>query len=227
MRRRNGAAARLLVAEGAAETAPDGADARFLQAVADVLAGALDRADAESETRRRALHDPLTGLANRTFLTAHVERQLAQVGRDDGAPALLLLDVDRFKMVNDTLGHTIGDELLVEVAHRLREVTRRADLVARLGGDEFVVACRQASPHDEATVLAERIVRAFEEPFSVGGRELILGASLGVAVADEVGCSAEALLRNADVAMYQAKADGGTAATSSSTTPYGRASSSG
>jgi diguanylate cyclase (GGDEF)-like protein len=209
LRRRERSAPQVLVASNPIRSrGGEEHDAQFLQAVADVLAGALDRADAETETRRRALHDPLTGLANRTFLTAHVEQQLAAASRGDGTLSLLLLDVDRFKMVNDTFGHTVGDELLIEVARRLRDVTRRADLVARLGGDEFVVACRHAGP-DETAALAERIVVAFEEPFLVRGRELVLGASVGVATAAEGETAAETLLGNADVAMYRAKDQGG------------------
>jgi diguanylate cyclase (GGDEF)-like protein/PAS domain S-box-containing protein len=187
------------------DTPATASDERFLQAVADVLTGALDRADQDSETRRRALHDPLTGLANRTYLTQRVEAEL-HTGDD---LALLLLDVDRFKLVNDTLGHTAGDELLREVARRLDAVTRHADMVVRLGGDEFVVASVGLGGVDGAVALAERIVDAFAHPFAVAGRDLVLGTSVGVALADEHADSAEALLRNADVAMYRAKESGG------------------
>lgn len=180
-------------------------DERFLQAVADVLTGALDRADGEAETRRRAAHDSLTGLANRMFLTQSLEDEM----RAGDGLSVLLLDVDRFKLVNDTLGHNAGDELLREVASRLRAVTRHGDLVARLGGDEFVVAGRTLGGTEGATGLARRIVAAFERPFVLAGRELVLGTSIGVAFATEPGDTADTLLRDADVAMYRAKESGG------------------
>ena len=116
-------------------------DVRFVEAVANVLASALDRAHAEAEVRSRALHDPLTGLANRAFLDAHIPQALAAAEREDEDVALLLMDLDRFKVVNDTLGHGAGDELLRVVAQRLREGVRGGDVVARFGGDEFVVVC--------------------------------------------------------------------------------------
>jgi diguanylate cyclase (GGDEF)-like protein/PAS domain S-box-containing protein len=193
----------VLVAER--HTPADPVDERFLQAVADVLTGALDRADTEAETRRRALHDVLTGLANRAQLTQFLGEEL----RAGDGLTVLLLDVDRFKLVNDTLGHTAGDELLREVALRLLAVTRAGDLVARLGGDEFVVAGRALGGDEGATGLAGRIVEAFRQPFLIADRELVLGTSVGVATAGPDAATADALLRDADVAMYRAKESGG------------------
>ena len=194
----------------ARETRFDADERRFLQAAADVLAGALNRADAEASTRRQALEDPLTGLANRAFLTAHVERELGAARRGEGAVALVLLDLDRFKDVNDTLGHAAGDELLRQVAARLRERMRSGDVVARLGGDEFVVAGRQLQGEEDAPGLAQRVVAVFAEPFVVAGRELVVRPSVGVAVAAGAEpASAEGLLGDADVAMYRAKDLGG------------------
>ncbi len=187
----------------------DELDVRFLQGVGDVLAGALDRVDAESETRRQALHDPLTGLANRTALAQELEHALAAGGADGSALALMLLDIDRFKVVNDTLGHGAGDELLRLVADRLRSVTRGSDLVARLGGDEFVVVCPNLPEETIAARLAQRVVDVFDAPFDLDGRELFLTTSVGVALAADGEASAEALLRDADVAMYRAKDEGG------------------
>jgi diguanylate cyclase (GGDEF)-like protein/PAS domain S-box-containing protein len=199
-----------LVLHRKAGGAPFGADdVRFVEAVANVLASALDRADAEAEVRRRSLHDPLTGLANRAFLDAHIPQSLAAAARDGAEVALLLLDLDRFKVVNDTLGHGAGDELLRVVAQRLRDGVRAADVVARFGGDEFVVACgRGGSVHAVAT-LARRLIDDLARPIVVQGRELFVSASVGIVVADAAQASAGSLLRDADVAMYRAKEGGG------------------
>jgi diguanylate cyclase (GGDEF)-like protein/PAS domain S-box-containing protein len=187
--------------------------ARFLAAAANVLGTALDRASVEDELRTQALEDPLTGLANRSYLAAHVEQAIAAAargGEDDEQLALLLLDLDRFKVVNDTLGHGAGDELLCAVADRLRSTIRRGDLAARLGGDEFVVVCSGAggAPHEVAT-LAARLLEAVAAPYVVDGRELHIGASAGLVFADGLTATAESLLRDADVAMYRAKEHGG------------------
>ncbi len=179
-------------------------DVRFLEAVAVVLGGALDRAAYEEELRRHALEDPLTGLANRALLTAQLQRELAHAARHGGVVGVLLLDVDRFKFINDTLGHAAGDDLLRQIAHRLRERVREEDLVARLGGDEYVVVIR-----GESGDLGTRLLSAFDAPFEVGGRALHVAVSGGIAVAG-AGCGdADTLLRDADVAMYRAKESGG------------------
>ena len=184
-------------------------DVRFLEAVANVLASALDRAHAEAEVRSRALHDPLTGLANRAFLDAHIPQSLAAAEREGEEVALLLMDLDRFKVVNDTLGHGAGDELLRIVAQRLRAGVRGGDVVARFGGDEFVVACDRASSVLTVAALAERLIAELERPIVVGGRELFVSASVGIVVADARHADADSLLRDADVAMYRAKESGG------------------
>ncbi len=184
-------------------------DVRFLEAVANVLASALDRAHAEAEVRSRALHDPLTGLANRAFLNAHIPQSLAAAEREGEEVALLLMDLDRFKVVNDTLGHGAGDELLRVVAQRLRDGVRGGDVVARFGGDEFVVACDRASSVLAVAALAERLIGELERPIVVGGRELFVSASVGIVVADARHADADSLLRDADVAMYRAKESGG------------------
>jgi diguanylate cyclase (GGDEF)-like protein/PAS domain S-box-containing protein len=184
-------------------------DVRFVEAVANVLASALDRAHAEAESRRRALHDPLTGLANRAFLDAHLPRSLASAARAGGDVALLLLDLDRFKVVNDTLGHGAGDALLRVVAERLRASVRGGDVVARFGGDEFVVACDVADSVTAVAALAERVIDALAQPISVDGHELFVNASIGIVIADAAETDAASLLRDADVAMYRAKESGG------------------
>jgi diguanylate cyclase (GGDEF)-like protein/PAS domain S-box-containing protein len=183
-------------------------DLLFLEAVGHTLASAIDRAELETQTRHASLHDPLTGLANRAFLGAHLEQALGATAREGGTVSLLLLDVDRFKLVNDALGHTAGDELLVQVAQRLRAIVRDYDVVARLGGDEFVIACPRMSEPREVVMLAQRLVDAFAQPFTAGTREWHLGASIGVARSVR-GTTAEDLLRDADLAMYRAKDRGG------------------
>ncbi len=186
-----------------------GEDARFLEAVARVLAGALDRAGTENELRRRALEDPLTGLANRALLTRQLEAELRHSRRSGDCVCLLTLDLDRFKTVNDTLGHTIGDTLLREVAVRLTACVREEDLVARPGGDEFmVVATRTATDHAIAEV-AHRLVDAVVEPFEIDGHEVFVTASVGVAVSEHGHETPDELLRDADAAMYRAKELGG------------------
>jgi diguanylate cyclase (GGDEF)-like protein/PAS domain S-box-containing protein len=181
----------------------------FLDIVANVLATAADRAHDERASRHRALHDPLTGLANRALLSAHLSQAIAAGRRDGGNVGALLIDLDRFKLVNDTPGHEIGDGLLRAVSDRLGRHTREGDLLARLGGDEFVlVVSRVGDPHDVERAAA-RIVAALEQPFEVGGRELCVGASTGVAILPASVATPEALLREADLAMYRAKRGGG------------------
>jgi diguanylate cyclase (GGDEF)-like protein len=159
--------------------------------------------------RLRALHDPLTGLANRAFLDAHITQALAAAERAGEQVALLLMDLDRFKVVNDTLGHGAGDALLRIVAQRLRGEVREGDVVARFGGDEFVVVFDRATSVGAAAALAERVIEALERPIVVEGRKLFVSASVGIVLGDAGRASAESLLRDADVAMYRAKDSGG------------------
>ena len=207
MRPRNGLAATLVARREPTAPAFTDAHARFLEAAANVIGTALDRASVEDELRAQALEDPLTGLANRSYLAAHVEHAIAGAARGDQL-ALLLLDLDRFKVVNDTLGHGAGDELLCGVADRLRATIRRGDLAARLGGDEFVVVCAGGAP-DQAAALSRRLLEAVAAPYVVDGRELHISASAGLVFVDGPDVTAESLLRDADVAMYRAKERGG------------------
>jgi diguanylate cyclase (GGDEF)-like protein len=184
-------------------------DVRFVEAVAHVIAGALDRAAAEDELRRRALEDPLTGLANRALLTSQLEAELRHARRLQNRVCVLVLDLDRFKIINDTLGHSAGDVLLLNVAARLTGCMREEDLIARPGGDEFtVVATRTATDHAIAEV-AQRLIDAVIEPFELDGHEVFITASVGVAVSDHGSETPEELLRDADAAMYRAKEQGG------------------
>ncbi len=188
---------------------------RLLEAVGAHAGGALESGlaaralAAVTELKERlaheARHDPLTGLANRSLFAQRVEAALA---RDDTAPAVMFLDLDDFKGVNDTLGHAAGDALLVGVAARLRAALREDDLAARLGGDEFAVLLEHAPTAVEAERAAERILGALVAPLRVGQRPVRVRASIGVALASSGAGSAGELLRNADLAMYAAKAGG-------------------
>ncbi len=166
-----------------------------------------DAKDLQAQLHHEAYHDPLTGLVNRALFR---ERLAVAVDGPGGADevAILFLDLDGFKEVNDSLGHAAGDELLVQVADRLRRSAPEAYTVARLGGDEFAVIVESGSALQEAEALAARILGEFDETFPVGGRELHVGAGIGIASADDAG-DIEQLQRNADLAMYQAKDAGG------------------
>ena len=184
-------------------------DTRFLEAIAYVIAGALDRAATEEELRRRALEDPLTGLANRALLANQLETELRHSRRLDDRVCLLALDLDRFKTVNDTLGHSAGDTLLRQVAARLAACVREEDLVSRLGGDEFAVICTRTATDHAIAEVAQRLLDALLEPFKVDGHEVFVTASVGVAVSEHGDDTPEELLRDADAAMNRAKELGG------------------
>ncbi len=162
---------------------------------------ALDEARIELE--RMALNDALTGLANRTLLGDRIRQATARADRGALPPCVLLLDLDEFKTINDSLGHSVGDQILVEVARRLRSVVRETDTVARLGGDEFAVVMPD-STEDDALRVAERALKELQSPVWVGDRPVWAGASIGLCFGQE-GQSAEDLLRDADTAMYAAK----------------------
>ncbi len=206
---RSGARHVILAHAGGKGRAFTGEDARFLEAVAYVLAGALDRAATEQELRRRALEDPLTGLANRALLSSELEAELRHARRLGNRVCLLAVDLDRFKTVNDTLGHSAGDALLRKVAVRLCACVREEDLIARSGGDEFmIVAARTAGDHAIAEV-ARRLIDALAKPFEIGAHEVFLTASVGVVVSEHGRERPEELLRDAEAAMYRAKELGG------------------
>jgi diguanylate cyclase (GGDEF)-like protein/PAS domain S-box-containing protein len=166
-----------------------------------------DRRLLENELTKQATHDALTGLPNRALLADRIGQALADSTRTVKAVAVLFLDLDQFKSVNDAVGHLAGDTLLVEVAARIRGVVRPADTVARLGGDEFVVVCRDVAT-GEAEQVAARITDVLSEPVQVGGQALRVTASIGIAVSPPVERDAELILQFADAAMYEAKARG-------------------
>ncbi len=158
---------------------------------------------------RQALHDPLTRLPNRVLLMDRARQALARLHRSQGVVAMMFIDLDKFKAVNDNLGHDVGDRLLVSVAGRLAELMRDSDTVARLGGDEFVILAEDLESEDEALSLAERVLDALERPFPLGKAEVAMLASAGVSVSHSPDADPEAMLREADLAMYRAKNSGG------------------
>ncbi|KQN25427.1 diguanylate cyclase [Sphingomonas sp. Leaf33] len=162
----------------------------------------------EAEITRLALFDGLTGLANRQRMLLSLEQTLAQVAASYRTAALLLLDLDRFKAVNDTLGHQTGDALLKQVAQRLTRAVGDAGLVGRLGGDEFKVVVPSDADRDRLATLADTIITALSQPYFIGGSSISIGCSIGIAVAPDDGRDADALVRNADLALYSAKGDG-------------------
>jgi diguanylate cyclase (GGDEF)-like protein/PAS domain S-box-containing protein len=182
-------------------------EVNFLKAVANILAEALFRQGSDEQIRHQALHDCLTGLPNRTLLLERLNHWLERAGRTGGRAALLFLDLDHFKMVNDGLGHKAGDALLLAVAERLAAVLRPSDTVARVGGDEFVLLCEDIASEPAALDLVERITLAMDVPFTLDGHQRVVTASIGIALA-ESGTDPEVLLRNADAAMYRAKERG-------------------
>jgi diguanylate cyclase (GGDEF)-like protein/PAS domain S-box-containing protein len=168
----------------------------------------FERMQAEQRIWHIAHHDALTGLPNRTLLHDRLEQALTQAGRDGHRVGVMFIDLDRFKSINDTLGHAIGDELLRHVAERLNGVVRAVDTVSRHGGDEFIVVLRQIAGADDAVLVAEKIIAALATPLRVQGHELRATPSIGISIYPDDGTQALQLMKNADTAMYHAKARG-------------------
>ena len=176
----------------------------FVRPVANTLATALARLRDEERMRHEAVHDPLTGLANRTLLRDRLEHALARSERERGATAVLFVDLDNFKQVNDAHGHAAGDATLVDLGRHLQTAVRPGDTIARLGGDEFVAVCEDV---DESSALAvgRRLLEAIGRPFTAGDVQHELSASIGIALGHS---DPDVLLANADAATYRAKAAG-------------------
>ena len=206
--------------EGSVERGDDGAPIRVVATIQDVT----ERHEAQREILRLAYFDSLTGLANRPMLRRHLERVVDMSRRYRRNAAVLCLDLDRFKNVNDTMGHTAGDELLVAVGNRLRQAMRRSDCLARpstppepagdsnalarQGGDEFTIVLSEIRRAEDAALVADRILEELSRPFTLGRDQIFVGASIGIAVFPDDGADAEELLKNADAALYHAKEQG-------------------
>lgn len=167
-----------------------------------------EKRNSEKQIAFLAHHDALTGLANRVQLREHIDKILEKVRRG-GTASVLCLDLDNFKVINDTLGHSVGDALLCEVSKRVRDLVRAGDLVSRTGGDEFSIVQFGMDPRMEASAaLATRIVEALSAPFELGDHHVVIGASVGIAIAPDDGDSVDQLLKNADMALYRSKEEG-------------------
>ncbi len=179
---------------------------RFVGIMVDVT----ERRRRDEHLRHQALHDPLTGLANRTQLIARLEEAMGRAQRDHGLVALLFIDLDRFKPINDELGHDVGDAVLRELAVRLQALIRQGDLAARFGGDEFVLLLDQLDDVAAAEGVASRVLSSLSQPVTVGTRALRVGASVGIACGPgPAQLDAASLMKQADEAMYLAKTGGG------------------
>ncbi|MGD2139526.1 MAG: EAL domain-containing protein [Burkholderiales bacterium] len=165
--------------------------------------------EAQEQLKRVANYDVLTGLPNRTMLRGQLEQALRVAGRIGDMVAVLFIDLDQFKQVNDTLGHASGDELLKMVADRLRNVSRKEDTLGRLGGDEFILVGEHIQSRNGAATLAAKLIQALDTPFNLEGHEVFVGGSIGVSLYPHDAEDASTMIRNADVAMYHAKRGGG------------------
>lgn len=184
-------------------------EVQFITAATHAVGGMIQQHQVEEQLRYHAYHDALTHMPNRMLFMDRLEQRLAMANRQQGARyAVLYLDLDRFKTVNDSLGHTLGDQLLLEIGSRIRTCMRPGDTVARLGGDEFAVLLEDVDAPTDALRVAERLHAALQPPVMLEGREIFVSASIGIAVTARDGRQATDLLRDADTAMYRAKSRG-------------------
>jgi diguanylate cyclase (GGDEF)-like protein/PAS domain S-box-containing protein len=183
---------------------PDGTTTGYICIIRDIT----ERKRAEEELAYMATHDSLTGLPNRTLFTDRLTMALVQARRSQKKLAVMLLDLDYFKNVNDTLGHSVGDQLLRAVGHRLKGLLRRGDTIARIGGDEFLLLLPEMLQVEYATTLAQKVLQAFREPFDFDDHQLHITTSIGIAIFPDDDGDADTLMKNADIAMYRAKNKG-------------------
>ena len=196
-----------LLSDKSFQTEPE--DLTRLDVAAQLAGLVIDRSDAQGSLERQALHDPLTGLPNRLHFGQELEESLGQARQDRSVVAVGLMDLDRFKLINDTLGHSAGDLLLQQVARRVKEKLRPADSLARMGGDEFLISFPDIRDAGQVEGLADRLISSLEQPFLIYGHEVFVRPSIGFSLYPEAGGTPEELLQQADAAMYQAKRRGG------------------
>ena len=186
----------------------DPEDAQFVEAVGGIVFSATVRFRSEDAIRHQAMHDDLTGLPNRALFNDRLEQALARRVRNPGCVGVMIVDLDGFKNVNDSLGHLVGDALLVAVADRFRSRLRDTDTIARLGGDEFAILVDTLDGADRSGTVAQRVLDALVDPLPIPGQEVAIGASVGIAITENGDTRADRLLADADAAMYQAKRAG-------------------
>ncbi|MHB8620037.1 MAG: diguanylate cyclase domain-containing protein [Chloroflexota bacterium] len=186
---------------------PDGRTIQVIASFVDVTQRKREQEEVDV-LEHQALHDPLTDLPNRTLLYDRLRQAILGARRSSSSLALLMLDLDHFKEVNDTLGHAAGDELLRQLGARLAKILRQSDTVARLGGDEFAILLPSAATAQHAGLTAIRLLDLIRTPFEIEDRAVVVGASIGIAIHPQHGEEAEPLLRAADRAMYEAKRQG-------------------
>jgi diguanylate cyclase (GGDEF)-like protein/PAS domain S-box-containing protein len=198
----------ILSAYGTLPRTFDEGQVAFLQDVANLISAAVERLRSEERSRYLALHDVLTGLANRTLAEKNLELALARRRRYGGAVTVFLVDLDGFKVINDSLGHQVGDELLIALASRLRNAVRETDTVARFGGDEFVILAEDGDSPRSSSRIADRLTAAINQPIVLAASEHHMTAAIGIAFAPDNDATPAGLLRDADIAMYRAKSRG-------------------
>ncbi|MGZ3593516.1 MAG: diguanylate cyclase domain-containing protein [Syntrophales bacterium] len=181
-----------------------GQEVGFRNLIRDVT----ERKKTEETIRRLAYHDPLTGLPNRLLFTDRLNMAITRAKRNRQYLAVMMLDLDYFKDINDTLGHHMGDRLLQAVGSRLTELLRKGDTIARMGGDEFLILLPEINNVGVTTTIAQKIVESFQSPFIIDDRKLQITTSIGIAIYPDVSDDVETLIKNADIAMYRAKGSG-------------------